>query len=168
MFITVSCLHFRDLAYLCLRVYKLFFIYMREGLRTWHRVNSAADRVKPSWRTAVGSSLSKDSPVLSLCRVRPWLFGWPLSIFLPTPGYCPWILRTTSPGESSLISLYLPSNMPRVPKWVYSNSFFAIHYMQMRVLFHTIAITGGICISLELMVLICVPAIKIIQSWSFK
>ena len=89
-------LHFRGLVYLCLRVYKLIFIYMPEGLRTWHRVNSAADRVKPSWRTAVGSSLSKDSPVLSLFRVRPWLLGWTLSIFLPTPGYFPWILRTTS------------------------------------------------------------------------
>ena len=69
---------------------KFLFIYMPVGLRTWHRVNSAADRVKPSWRTAVGSSLSKDSPVLSLFRVRPWLLGWTLSIFLPTPGYFPW------------------------------------------------------------------------------
>ena len=27
---------------------KFLFIYMPVGLRTWHRVNSAADRVKPS------------------------------------------------------------------------------------------------------------------------
>lgn len=27
---------------------QLFFIYKPEGLRTWHRVNSAADRVKQS------------------------------------------------------------------------------------------------------------------------
>ena len=34
----------------------------------------------------------------------------------------------------------------------------------MRVLFHTNAITGGICISLEFVVLIRVPAMKVIQS----
>ena len=105
------------------------------------------------WRAAVGSSLSKDCLLLSLCKVRPWLLGWPLSILMPTPGYCPWILRTTSSGESSRISLYVLANKPRVPKWVYSNSFFAIQYTQMRVLIHTNAIARGICISLELMVL---------------
>ena len=67
--------------------------------------------------------------------------------------------------KNKRISLYLPSNKPLVPKWVYSNSFFAIHYMQMRVLFHTNVITGGICISLELVVLLVrVPAMKVIQS----
>ena len=47
---------------------------------------------------------------------------------------------------------------------VYSNSFFAIHYLQMRVLFHTNAIAGEICISLQLMVLRCLPAMKITRS----
>ena len=106
------------------------------------------------WRAAVGSSLSKDCLILSLCKVRPWLLGWPLSILMPTPGYCPWILRTTSSGDHhGYHCMYLRISHVCPNGCILNNSFFVIQNTQMRVLIHTNAIARGICISLELMVL---------------